>query len=513
MGSVPTASAQEGEEKKPDAQDGQGEDKPKQDAKDGEGKDGDKEAKDKEAKDKDDKEAKDKSKKDNDKKDNDKKDKEEEPLEPLVLTELPGPVLFLKGERVIVRPGKVLENAQVLVRGGRIQNVGTDLVAPEGARVIEGKVICAAFLDPWSTLGVDVQSLRDGSGDASLQPMDAIDLYEPSWRRERALRAGVTLVESHVAINSGFSGTGVMLSTNPDLHDPEQAVVLKRTAMWARLERAGDVISRIEEVDNLVGKLKSGEDYLQSWSSYETKYTEWQKEITELQEKLEKDFKKAQKDREKDKEKADKDGKEFKEKRYKEPKPPRKPRFDADKEALGHVARGEMPLVVMATRAAVLRNLIEATSDFPALRLIIAGGDQAMHVAPLLVARNIPVMVWPADPLADGEAPVETSGTLSLAGDLARAGVSVLIGSGEGGSSDALPLYAALAVGYGMPEDHALAAITTRVAQAFDAQSEVGQVRRGRRAELLVMDGDPLSVGTQVQFVVSGGEVVVEPKE
>jgi imidazolonepropionase-like amidohydrolase len=61
--------------------------------------------------------------------------------------------------------------------------------------------------------------------------------------------------------------------------------------------------------------------------------------------------------------------------------------------------------------------------------------------------------------------------------------------------------------------DEALAAITTGVAKAFDLQDELGSVRRGRRAELLIMNGDPLSAGTQIQFVVSGGEVVVEPKE
>ena len=64
-------------------------------------------------------------------------------------------VLFVQGERVYVRPGKVLENAAVLVQDGRILAVGPDLVAPEGARSISGTVVCAGFVDPWSGFGLD----------------------------------------------------------------------------------------------------------------------------------------------------------------------------------------------------------------------------------------------------------------------------------------------------------------------------------------------------------------------
>ncbi len=474
-------------------------------------KDGDKD-KDAEHKDGD----KDNDKKDGDKEDGDKenkdKDKEEKKPEPLALAPDSSPVLFIKAETVILRPGKELKNAQVIVRNGRIASVGTDLQAPEGARVIEGKVVCAAFIDPWSTLGVDFRSRTDGSADASVSAVDALDPYAPDRSRKEALHAGVTLVETHIATRSAFSGNGLIMRTNPAASQ-DDLLVSESSAMWARLERSGDVISRVNEVDDLIKRLDSGLDYLKSWREYEKKLTEWNTEITELEEKLEKDFKKAKKDRAKDLKKAKESGKELKEKRHKEPKPPRKPRMDHAKQALGDVAEGRVPLVVMATRASVLRNLLEATKGMSSLRLIIAGGDQAMHVAPQLAARNIPVMVWPADPLSASPKPSSTQGTLALAGDLARAGIPVLIGSGEGGNTAALPFYAALAVGYGMPADHALAAITTRVASAFDISSQVGQVRSGRQAELLVLTGDPLSVGTQVQFVVSGGEVVVEPKE
>ncbi len=456
--------------------------------------------------DKDEKKSKSKSKKKG------KEDKEEDKPEPLALKPAQGPTLFLRGERVIVRPGKVLENGQVIVRDGRIMAVGTDLEVPAGARELQGAVVCAGFMDGFSTLGLDRRSLTTSGSEPSARTVDALDFFGPDHDRRDALQAGVLVAESHIAMNADFGGTGVLLRTGW-AQDPDKRLITDESAMWSRLERTGNLVTRVEEVDSLVSKLESGADYLKSWRTYETKLAEWKEEIAELEEKLEKGFKKAKKDREKEIEKAKEKDKKFKEKRHKEPKPPRKPRFDPDKEILGRVMEGKMPLVVVATRAAVLRNLLEATEAFPNLRLVIAGGDQALHVAPQLAARKIPVMVWPSEPLGASSVPSDTRGSLELAGDLARAGIPVMIGSGFSGSSAALPLYASLAVGYGLPEDHALAAITTRPAAAFGMQNELGQVRRGRRAELLILDGDPLSVGTQVQFAISGGEVVLEPQQ
>ncbi|MFT5197794.1 MAG: imidazolonepropionase-like amidohydrolase [Planctomycetota bacterium] len=472
----------------------------------GDAKEGAEESKDAEA---DSKESADKAKADKgtEAKDEDKdeaKAKEEPALE---LPEESGSLIFIEAERLITRPGKEIANGKVIVRNGRIQQVGADLVAPEGARTIKGKVVCAGFIDPWSTLGVDGGSLFESRADATLQTMDALELFGPKHSYERAMAAGVLAFETHIGSPASIGGTGVILRTQPSTQ-PDDILISDRSAMWSALGVNSDVIGRIEEVDGLVGKLLAGEAHLKSMSKYEKELTEWEEEIAELQKKLDKDFKKAKKDRDK---KVKEDGKKHKDKKHKEPKAPRKPKPNPDKEAMGRVMAGEIPLVVRANRAAVLRNLLEATEGLGSLRLVIAGGENAMHVAPKLAARKIPVIVWPANALADSSSEQRTG--LDLAGELSRAGVLVLIGSGASGETSALPLYASLAVGHGLDADHALAAITTRVAETFDLQDELGSVRRGRRAELLIMDGEPLSMGTTIQYVVSGGEVVLEPKE
>lgn len=437
--------------------------------------------------------------------------KEEAPAEPAMeLAAETGALLFIEAERLIVRPGKEIANGKLIVRNGLIQKVGADLVAPEGARTIKGKVVCAGFIDPWSTLAVDGGSLHESRADATLGAMDALDLFGPKHDFERAMAAGVLTFETHIGSRAAISGTGVILRTQPST-EAGDIVVSERSAMWSAVGVSSGVIQRIEEVDSLVGRLMSGEAYLKSWRKYEKDLAEWNEEIAELQKKLDKDFKKTKKDRDKKVKKAEEDGKEHKDKKHKEPKPPRKPKLYKDKDALGRVMAGEIPLIVHANRPAVLRNLLYATKDMSSLRMVISGGKNAMHVAPRLAAREIPVIVWPAHALADSNS-TESTG-LDLAGELSRAGVQVVIGSGLAGETAALPLYASLAVGHGLDADQALAAITTRVARIFDLHDELGSLRRGRRAELLIMDGEPLSMGTSIQYVVSAGEVVVEPKE
>jgi imidazolonepropionase-like amidohydrolase len=130
-------------------------------------------------------------------------------------------------------------------------------------------------------------------------------------------------------------------------------------------------------------------------------------------------------------------------------------------------------------------------------------------VADQLAARSIPVIVRPA-PLGANR-PDEYSGhDLSLAGRLADAGVRVLLGSSGGGSAD-LPLLATLAIGHGLDRDKALAALTTEVARTFDLAGELGSLRPGRRADLLVLDGEPLLPTTTVRYVLSAGRVLISP--
>ena len=145
----------------------------------------------------------------------------------------------------------------------------------------------------------------------------------------------------------------------------------------------------------MVSDLEAGRKYAQDLIDFRYEIEEWEKAIAKQQEKLNKDFKKAKKTREKDEKKAEENGKEYKEKKYKEDKKPEPPKFDAARETLGRIANGEIPLFVQVHRVAEIRELLKSTERFGRLRLIIAGGTEAMSCAEELASRQVSVVVWP----------------------------------------------------------------------------------------------------------------------
>ena len=99
------------------------------------------------------------------------------------------PPILVRADRLIVRPGEVIENGRVLVEDGRIVGVGTDLEAPEGALELEGEVVCAGFIDPWSALGIGGEDRAFRNATPSSRTADAIDFWEHEAWRLQALRA------------------------------------------------------------------------------------------------------------------------------------------------------------------------------------------------------------------------------------------------------------------------------------------------------------------------------------
>jgi imidazolonepropionase-like amidohydrolase len=418
--------------------------------------------------------------------------------------------VWIRAERVIVRPGVELEDAAILIRDGVIVRVGTDVEAPEGARRIEGAVACAGFVDGWSSLEVDPASASDAGTTAGTRTVDAVDPYSRRDEREEALRGGVTSTRAQAGRSSSIGGVGAVLHTETT---PRASVLLADACVAAsvgitRKGRKLDVFERVEEVERLIGQLEKGRSHRESAIEYRHDLAEWEKAIAEKREELEDDFKKAKKKRDKELAEAEEEGKELKEKKYKEDKKPKRPRFDPNIEIMARVAEGELPLVVEVHRAPELRGLLEKSEDFDRLRLIVAGATEALHLADELAEHDVPVLLWPT-PEAAGRSEYARH-DLALAGELDRAGVEVLLGSGGGTAARDLRLLAALAIGHGLDAEAALHAITLGPARAFDVADQVGSLERGKKADVLVFDGDPLDTTSRLEFVVSAGRVAFE---
>jgi imidazolonepropionase-like amidohydrolase len=64
------------------------------------------------------------------------------------------------------------------------------------------------------------------------------------------------------------------------------------------------------------------------------------------------------------------------------------------------------------------------------------------------------------------------------------------------------------AVAYGLPWEEGLKGITLYPAQLFGVADSLGSIEEGKTANLVVTDGDPLEIRTEVRYLFINGKLV-----
>ena len=110
---------------------------------------------------------------------------------------------------------------------------------------------------------------------------------------------------------------------------------------------------------------------------------------------------------------------------------------------------------------------------------------------------------------AEGEQVASSVERFTEAEKLRQAGVTFCIagnGSGFGAPSTRnLPYHAAMAAAFGLPKEEALRAVTLYPAQILGVGRNLGSIEVGKSASLMLTDGDPLEITTQVERVFIDG--------
>lgn len=173
-------------------------------------------------------------------------------------------------------------------------------------------------------------------------------------------------------------------------------------------------------------------------------------------------------------------------------------------EALGPYVSGQRPWLVRASAERDIRDAVAFFVDTHKQRMVLVGAEEAWKVAALLADKKVPVIVGPTQALpASDDDPYDA--TMAAPGVLHKAGVTFALSTYSSSDVRNLPYEIGTAVGFGLPREAALEAITLTPAQILGLDGQVGSVEPGKLANLVVSRGDPLEIRSEITHVFIKG--------
>jgi len=387
--------------------------------------------------------------------------------------------------KIFTLAGSPIEDSTIVIRDGKIAAVGAMVEVPQGAQVIDAKglqvypgffdSITQMGLSEISAVGATVDSAETGNYNPDVVAATAVS---PSSEHIPVTRAsGITEVMA-VPASGGmdfFGGRGIIGGQASAIH------LVGWTIDDMLLKKSAAMVLNWPEIETETFDFST-------FSRKEKPYTEakqeYDKQINELTDWLDRARHYAQAMEKSSIAKYDRDLK---------------------LEAFAPVLRGELPLLVFANRSRDIRNALEFC-DKQKLKMILAGGAEAYKVKDLLRSKDVPVILLPPLTLPlDEDDPYDR--LLSQPAELAAAGVKFAIASFDNSFSRRLGQNAANAVAHGLAYDEALRAVTINPAQIFGLGSQIGTLEQGKIANLIVTNGDPLELTTDVKYLFIKGQL------
>lgn len=394
-----------------------------------------------------------------------------------------GKVYAIRGATIHTLAGEPIEDGTILMQAGRITGVGSKIGVPRGAQVVnaQGLHVYPGMLDAFSYVGLTevgaVRATNDIGEKGDFNPhLQAAIAVHPASEHIPVTRAnGIT----HVVVAPGGTGRGGGQSVIPGeaslmnlngwtweemLVDPAIGMVLT----WPTIDMPRR--SRFRPPDD--------EESDPSFRKAEEKYLE---RVAEIEKWLEASRHYG---------------------RAKQAGTLETP--DSKLDALFEVAEGRQQVIVVANEARAIRNAV-AFCDKHKLKMVLAGGTEAWNEKKLLSEKKVAVILGPTQVTPEEEDdPYDKP--YSAPGELHEAGVKIAFGSFNSSDSRLLPYEAATGVPFGLPREEALNAITRNPAEILGVADRFGTIEEGKVANLIVTDGDPLNITTQIRYLFIKGE-------
>jgi len=359
----------------------------------------------------------------------------------------------------------LIRKGVILINKGKIEKIGTesDIKVPENYTRVKAHAVTPGFIDARSTIGMsgvynnntDQDQLEKSS---PIQPeLRAIDAYNPEEKLVSVAREyGITTLHTGHGIGALVSGQTMVVSTKPG---NVESVTLKPLCMLAMT--IGDGVSG-------------------HFSSPGTKA----KQISMIRTELLKAKEYAKKMEEKDSTK--------------------RPTFDLKMDMLSKLLKGEIKAMITANTTVDIMGAIRLAKEFQ-LKLVLDGAAEAYRLTDEIKAAKAEIILHATMARNEGDMLNMSRASAAL---LTKAGIPVSIESGYEGyvpKTRIVLFEAAVAMSFGLSYEDALKTITINPATLLGIDKERGSIEKGKKADLVLFDGDPFEYTSHVTGVYIDG--------
>ena len=393
-------------------------------------------------------------------------------------------------------------NVSVLVQDGKIAEIGAKIVPPKGIRIVEGKGlrVYPGMIDSETNVGLSEVSgervtVDTGELGEFMPQLRALIAVNPESEHIPVVRVnGITSVLTFPASGGRGGGRG---GGAAQLISGQAALIHLAGWTWEDLE-----INRSAAIHVIFPSIAGGgrgnfaadfPDEAAPGGGGANTFTERKRQYDAQIQKLNDFFESARQFRKENTSNA--------------------PGFKRDlkMEAMLPVLDGKVPLAVSASRERSIKDAI-AFADKQHVKIVILQPRELKNVAADLKAKNIPVIIGRTEELPENEDAAYDEAE-SLPGQAFKAGLKFAFATGSNEFVRNLPYNAGRAVAFGLPEDEALKALTINAAEIWGVADKMGSVEKGKWADLMVMDGDPLTAESNVKHVyIKGVEIDLTSK-
>lgn len=389
------------------------------------------------------------------------------------------PVLVKDGTIITITKG-VIQKGSILIKDGKIIEVGTDLKPPRDAQIIDatGKYVMPGIIDVHSHIGVYSWPGTEANADGNemtnpitpqVKAEDGINIEDPAIFR--AIAGGVTTIQVLPGSGNLIGGQSAVLKLKPGQRlremlfpgaPPGIKMALGENPKRVYGERKQSPMTRMGNFFVMRNAFIQAQDYVRKWELYNKK---------------------------KEKEKG----------------PP--PERDLKMEVLADVMRGKYLVHVHCYRQDEMQRMIDIAHQFGFKIRTFEHSLEAYKVASLLAKEGIAISTWPDWWGFKLESRYGIPGNAAIC---SKHGVRVNIHTDSPEKVQRMNLDAAKCVKAGMDRDEALKAITIYPAWSLGIDDRVGSIEKGKDADLAIFSDDPLSIYSLVEKTIIDGEMVFD---